>query len=167
VSWATARLDALVRGDVLLPPVVQTLLLGTLDEWGPGWARKTWTVRPELMNADGSMFGGYLAALGDQILAFATMTVVPADKIFRTVNLHLDFFKLIRGGDLAIEGRVTAQSASMIAVEADFRLGDGALAARAHAQQILVPPRRGWLKRKRPLRLRPASAIRAPLRRGL
>jgi uncharacterized protein (TIGR00369 family) len=142
MTWATDRLDALVRGDVTLPPVVQTLQLGTLDAWGPGWARKRWVAKPELMNGDGSMFGGYLAALADQILAFAAMTVVPGDKIFRTTNLSLSFFKLVRGGALAIEGRVVSQSASIIAVEADFRLEDGALAARAQAQQMLAaaPP---------------------------
>jgi acyl-coenzyme A thioesterase PaaI-like protein len=139
VSWARNRLDALVKGGVTLPPVVTTLQLGGLDAWEPGLVRKRWNARPELMNADGTMFGGYLAALADQILAFAAMTVVPADKIFRTANLRVDFFKLIRG-DLDIEGRVTTQSSSLIAVEADLRMRDGGdLAARGYAQQILVP----------------------------
>jgi hypothetical protein len=35
-TWATDRLDALVRGDVVLPPVTRTLRLGTLDSWAPG-----------------------------------------------------------------------------------------------------------------------------------
>ena len=139
MSWATGRLDALVKGGVAVPPVVAMMRLGTLDAWGPGWARKSWRANPELMNSDGTMFGGYLSALADQILAFAAMTAVPADKVFRTTNLRVDFFKLIRG-DLDIEGRVTAQSGSVIAVEADFRLSSGGdLAARAYAQQILVP----------------------------
>lgn len=137
MTWATDRLDALVRGDVIVPPVVSTLQLGTLDAWGEGWARKRWSPKPELMNGDGAMFGGYLAALADQILAFAAMTVVPGDKIFRTTNLSVLFFKLIRGA-LDIEGRVVAQSGSVINVEADFRLEDGALAARAQAQQMLT-----------------------------
>ena len=34
-NWATDRLDALVRGDVTLPPV-RTLRLGILDSWGLG-----------------------------------------------------------------------------------------------------------------------------------
>lgn len=142
MTWATDRLDALVRGEATPPPVVQTLQLGTLDAWGPGWARKRWVAKPQLMNGDGSMFGGYLAALADQIMAFAAMTVVPGDKIFRTTNLSLSFFKLIRGS-VDIEGRVVSQSASMIAVEADFRLDGGALAARAQAQQVLTSLSRG------------------------
>lgn len=137
MTWATDRLDALVRGAVAVPPVVTTLQLGTLDSWGPGWACKSWSPKPELMNGDGTMFGGYLAALADQILAFATMTVLPGDKGYRTTNLTISFFKLIRGPVL-IEGRVLAQSRSVINVEADFSLEDGALAARAQAQQVLT-----------------------------
>lgn len=138
MTWATDRLDALVRGEVIVPPVVTTLQLGTLDAWGAGWVRKRWEPKPELMNADGTMFGGYLAALADQILAFATMTLVPGDKTYRTTNLSVAFYKLIRG-PIDIEGRALAQSRSLINVEADFRLADGgALAARAYAQQILL-----------------------------
>ena len=143
MTWATDRLDALVRRDAItLPPVVETLRLGTLDAWGPGWARKRWAPKPEVMNIDGSMFGGYIAALADQILAFAAMTVLPADKAYRTTNLSLSFFKLMRGGTLDIEGRVVSQSRSIIHVDADFKLEDGTLAARAQAQQILTeaPP---------------------------
>lgn len=143
MTWATERLDALVRGDVTVPPVVETLQLGTLQAWGPGWARKRWVMKPELSNMDGSMFGGYLAALADQILAFAAMTVVPGDKIFRTANLTVSFFKLVRGGALDIEGRVLSQSGSIIAVEADFRDEDGVLCARASAQQVLTRPPSG------------------------
>jgi len=143
MTWATDRLDALVRRDgIKLPPVVETLKLETLDAWGPGWVRKRWTPKPEVMNIDGSMFGGYLAALADQILAFATMTVLPGDKAYRTTNLGVSFFKLMRGGVLDIEGRVVSQSRSLIHVEADFKLEDGTLTARAQAQQVLTeaPP---------------------------
>lgn len=137
MTWATDRLDALVRDEITPPPVVMSLQLGTLDAWGPGWARKTWTPSPAFSNADGTMFGGYLAALADQILAFATMSVVPDDKLFRTTNLSVSFFKLIRER-VEIEGRVLAQTKQVISVEADFRLSDGTLAARASAQQVLM-----------------------------
>ena len=72
-TWATQRLDALVAGTAQLPPVIQTLQLGSLDEWTPGLVRKTWVPTADLLNVDGTMFGGYIAALADQILAFAAM----------------------------------------------------------------------------------------------
>ena len=139
MTWATDRLDQIKSGDVILPPVVQTLQLGGLDDWGEGWVHKTWTPAPELLNVDGSLFGGYIAALADQILAFAAMTVAPADAMFRTSNLKVDFIRVGKAEILSIEGRVIAKTRGMIHVEADFRRPDGELIARASAQQVVVP----------------------------
>lgn len=139
MTWATDRLDQIKGGDVVLPPVVQTLRLGGLDDWGQGWARKTWTPAPELLNSDGSLFGGYIAALADQILALAAMTVAPGDAMFRTSNLKVDFIRVGKAEVLTLEGRVVAKTKGMIHVEADFRRPDGELIARASAQQVVVP----------------------------
>lgn len=138
MTWATDRLDALKAGTASPPPIVETLRLGLIDDWGPGWVRKSWRPTPELATADGSLFGGYLAALADQVLAFAAMTVVPHDRLYRTVNLQLNFLKVGRGGPLAIEARVVAQTRQLITVRAEFRREDGALIAEATAQQILL-----------------------------
>jgi uncharacterized protein (TIGR00369 family) len=138
MTWATDRLDALKSGKGRPPPVVQTLKLGLIDDWGDGWVRKSWRPSPKLATADGSLFGGYLAALADQVLAFATMTVVPNDRLFRTVNLQMNFLKVGRSHPLLIEARVVAQTRQLVTVRADFRRGDGALIADATAQQILM-----------------------------
>jgi len=139
VTWATDRLDALVAGVAEPPPVVITLGLGTLEPGGGGRAAKTWVPAPETLNGDGSMFGGYIAALADQVMAFAAMTVVPADAGFRTLNLKVDFIRVGKAEPLAIEGRVTARTKSVVHVEADFRRPDGELIARASAQQMVTP----------------------------
>lgn len=138
MTWATDRLAALKSGSADVPPVVRTLQLGTIEDWGPGWVRKRWTATPEILNGDGSMFGGYIAALADQILTFAAMTVVPENCGHRTANLTVQFLKLTRGEPLVIEGRVLAQSKQVITVEADFRTQDGTLIAKAGAQQIVT-----------------------------
>ena len=137
MTWATERLDALKAGVATPPPVVETLKLGVLDDWGEGWIRKTWTPSPELGNADGSMFGGYLAALADQALAFAAMTVVDGDKAFRTLNLQVNFIRVNRMTSLAIDAKVVAQTRQMITVRAEFRREDGELVAEATAQQFV------------------------------
>lgn len=140
MTWATERLDNLVTARAEAPPIVKTLGLGTLEAWGEGWARKYWEPSPELLNADGSLFGGYLAALADQILAFTAMTVVPEANAFRTTNLTIQFFRVGKGEALAIEGRVVAQTRSLISVTANIaRRRDSVLLATAHAQQLLVP----------------------------
>ena len=90
-----------------------------------------------MLNSDGSMFGGYLSALADQVLAFATMTVLPDGAAFRTISLQVQFFKVTRGEVLEIEARVVSTGRTLVAVEADFRRGAGDLIARAQAQQAI------------------------------
>ncbi|MBX3481303.1 MAG: PaaI family thioesterase [Caulobacter sp.] len=139
MTWATNRLDALLAGEAAPPPVVETLGLGLLDAWEPGRIRKRWTPDAALANGDGSMFGGYLAALADQALAFAAMTVVPADSGFRTLNLQMNFIRVSRMVPLLIEARVIDQTRQIIAVRADIRREDETLIAEATAQQFLQP----------------------------
>lgn len=139
MTWATDRLDALTNGRADLPEVVKTLKLGTLDEWGQGWIKKRWEASPDLLNSDGSMFGGYIAALADQALAFAAMTVVPADALFRTLNLRLDFVRVGRAHPLLIDARVSEATKQVITVSASFRREDGKLIAEASAQQLIMP----------------------------
>lgn len=139
MTWATDRLDQLVAGDAQPPPVVQTLKLGLMDAWGEGWIRKTWQPLPELENGDGTMFGGYLAALADQALAFAAMTVVGETQAYRTINLQLNFVRVTRMVPLTIEARVVAVTRQVITVRAEFRREDGQLVAEATAQQFLMP----------------------------
>lgn len=136
MTWATDRLDAIKSGTTL-PPVVTTLQLGGLDDWGDGWVRKTWHPAPALLNADGSLFGGYIAALADQMLAFAAMTVVPGDSLFRTTNLMVNFVRVGRAAPLAIESRVVATTRRLITVRAEFQRADGELVAEASAQQMI------------------------------
>jgi uncharacterized protein (TIGR00369 family) len=139
MTWATDRLDSLIAGVAEPPPVVAVLRLGLLEAWGEGWARKRWEPHADLMNADGSMFGGYLAALADQMLAFAAMTVIEAPSAFRTTDLQVRFFKPGRAHPLLIDARVVARSRQLISVEVEFRRGDGELLAKATGQQFVTP----------------------------
>ena len=135
-TWATQRLDALVAG-ASGTKFVEKLELGTLDSWTEGCVRKVWKAKPDLLNEDGSMFGGYLAALADQMAAFAVMTVLPPDHHYRTVNLAVSFFKVGRG-DMQIEAKVISQSRQMIACRVTFLDLKGVLLAEATAQQFLI-----------------------------
>lgn len=139
MTWGTDRLAALKAGVGEPPPIVRTLRLGLIDDWGEGWVRKTWTPHPDLATADGSLFGGYLAALADQVLTFAAMTVVPDELHFRTLNLQVNFVRIGRAHPLRIEARVSAQTRQLITVRADFHRDDGELLAEATAQQLLMP----------------------------
>lgn len=138
-TWGRKRLDEIVAGPKDVPRVVETLRLGLLDTWAPGHVKKRWEPAPEILNTDGSMFGGMIAALADQVLTFATLSVVPGDKAFRTINLGVQFFKVAHAQPLVIEAQVLAQSKRLISVEATFVHDDGTLIAKATAQQAILP----------------------------
>src|SRR5260370_16746441 len=139
-TWATQRLDELVNGQGNnLRPVIQTLRLGALDEWGVGWLKKRWQPHPGLLNVDGSLFGGYIAALADQALAFAAMTVVPGDRVFRTINLNVNFIRVGRAHPVEIEAVVVAQPDRMLTVRPTLKRSDAVLIADASAHPPLQP----------------------------
>jgi acyl-coenzyme A thioesterase PaaI-like protein len=104
---------------------------------------KEWVVDPSFCVAEGTseqaLFGGYVGALADHVLAFATMTVLDDNHYFRTAELKISFFKKIRDGVVTITGTVINQSRTLIHVDAHFLLGSGELAARASAVQVIVP----------------------------
>jgi uncharacterized protein (TIGR00369 family) len=138
-TWASQRLDALASGEAELPPVIKTMQLGGLDEWKPGWVKKSWLPSPELLNVDGSLFGGYLAALLDQSMAFAAMSVVPGDRVFRTSNLSVSFVRVGKAEALNIEAVVVAKTNQVITTRASIYRVDGELIAEGTAQQFLQP----------------------------
>lgn len=138
MTWATERLNALKAGTVEPPAIVARLGLGFLDDWGAGWVKKTWEPAPDIQNADGSMFGGYIAALADQVFAFAAMSVVSDGSAFRTINLAVQFFRIARNEPIFIEAKVVAQTKQLISVEAEFKTSGDRLIAKASAQQMIV-----------------------------
>lgn len=139
MTWATERLEAIRSGAGALPPIVEQLRLGRLDAWGEGWVRKTWAPHPSLDTADGSLFGGYIAALADQALAFAAMTVIPDDRLYRTTQLQVSFLRVGRNAPVEISAQVIAVTRQMISVRASFVQSGDRLIAEASAQQIILP----------------------------
>lgn len=47
MTWASERLEALKMGAVEAPAIVKRLGLGFLDDWKPGWVKKTWQPTPD------------------------------------------------------------------------------------------------------------------------
>ncbi|MEM6555665.1 MAG: PaaI family thioesterase [Pseudomonadota bacterium] len=136
MTWATEMLDNMKRGKHQVPPVTETLQLGLIDDWGEGWVRKSWTPKPHLLQQDGTVFGGYIAALFDQLFAFATMTVIKEDEAFRTSHLAISFMSLSRDESLNLEANVVSRSRRLITLEARITGAADQVRSIATAQQI-------------------------------
>ncbi|MBO6704435.1 MAG: PaaI family thioesterase [Pseudomonadales bacterium] len=99
-------LDGYINGSVPEPLPNKKLGMGTLDEWKPGFVRKSWTVDADLFHGR-ALFGGYIAALADQTLGLAAMTVLEDDKFFGTTNMSITYLSPVTGGEF--EGRSLRQ----------------------------------------------------------
>lgn len=109
-----------------------------LDGWEKGrvWAR--WPVEQEFLTPVGpSLFGGYVAALADHLLACAAFTVLSDQEACVTCELHVHFLRPVRGGSLDIEARVVSRSRQIAYCEATIADGAGRLMARAGATQMV------------------------------
>ena len=142
MTWATEMLDNMKRGAHPAPPIVKTLRLGLIDDWGEGWIEKSWRPDEDLLQADGTMFGGYIAALFDQAFAFAAMTVIGEHEAYRTSNLNVSFLSLSRSEPITLRANVVARSKRLITVDGKMLSPTGTIRAIATAQQITTrkPP---------------------------
>lgn len=128
-------LDGYIDGSIPEPTPNKKLNMGTLDEWQPGFVRKAWQVDPDLFHGR-ALFGGYIAALADQVLGLAAMTVLEDDKFFGTTNMSISYFAPVTGGDLIVEGNVVREQRRSMYVECSF-FSKGKLVAKASATQVL------------------------------
>src|SRR5262245_2993019 len=117
---------------------IATLRLPTLEGWERGrvWAR--WEVEDDfLIPLAGTLFGGYIAALADHLLACAVFTVLEENESFSTAELQTHFFRPIREGVLEIEARVVTRGTRSAYCEARLTDSGGKLVARAGATQMI------------------------------
>jgi uncharacterized protein (TIGR00369 family) len=137
MSIYTQHLDRIVSGRSALPPAAENLCLGAISEWRPGYARKEWAVDPKFFTAV-DLFGGYLAAIADQMFVLSGISLLEDGETLRTTSLQIDFFRPVSSGTLFIEGNVVNRSKRLIHVEVTFRDNDGELAAKARGTLFVV-----------------------------
>jgi uncharacterized protein (TIGR00369 family) len=130
-------LSGYVDGSAEEPIANQKLGLGPLDEWRPGYASKRWPVDSDLFHGR-ALFGGYLAALADQMLGLAAMTVLDDQHFFGTTNMTINYLAPVIGGEVLVEAHVVSQRKRSILVECSFTNGNE-LVAKAWATQVLYP----------------------------
>lgn len=135
-------LAALNEGRGQPPQMIRTLKLdiwaGRMDSFGEGFLNVHWDVDPLYANPDGSIYGGWIAAMADNLLYLVATTVFKEVENASTSDLQRFFMRPIKQGRIRIEARVIERSRSAILCDCSFFLPDGKLAARATAQQSVV-----------------------------
>jgi uncharacterized protein (TIGR00369 family) len=133
------RLDRIQAGLQEKPAVVELLRLPDILSWEPGRVTTKWKVDSDFFTIGGQLFGGYLAALADQVLGHTAMTVLQDGTWFRTVDLSLTYYRPVRAGIIWINGRVAHASRQLIHIDVDFRDEDDNLLCVARGVQSVIP----------------------------
>jgi len=136
LGWS-AILDAEVAAGE--PPArhLAALRIPKLEGWERGRVWTTWSVDADLTTPMGPVFGGYLAALADHVMACALFTVLEDHEIFSTSDLHATFLHPVRNGRIGIEALVINRNERTASCEARFSDASGRLLARAVATQAV------------------------------
>ncbi|MEM7413693.1 MAG: PaaI family thioesterase [Myxococcota bacterium] len=130
-------LDEVVAGRAPTTAYAEALRLPRIEGWERGRAWTHWDVDPAYLTPWGAVFGGFLAALVDELAGTAALTVLDEGQTFGTVDLRVSPLRAVREGRVSIEARVVSEGRSAIHVEVELRRADGVLAVKGSAIQVL------------------------------
>jgi uncharacterized protein (TIGR00369 family) len=129
-------LAAASAGAVPLPPAAVLLGWRALD-LRPGHIRVEYLAREEWYNPQGSVQGGFIAAMLDDAMGPAAFSVLEPGEFAPTLELKVTFLRPVFAGRLTAEGRVLHQTKRTVFLEGTLFTPDGAAAATATATVLI------------------------------
>jgi uncharacterized protein (TIGR00369 family) len=119
-----AHLDAMMRGDVPLPPVAR--LLGIrLVSFEDGECVFEMEAKPEHANPMGTIQGGVICALADAAMGMAYATRLEEGESFTTLELKTNYLRPVTEGMLVATGRVLHGGRTIGLTSCDVVDGEG------------------------------------------
>lgn len=93
-------------------------------------------VRPEMVNPAGTLHGGYIALMLDEVIGGTTM-IVSNGKFYATINLSIDFLNPAQVGDVVtVRSHIQRKGRRLWNVQGEVIRADGKIVARATANLI-------------------------------
>jgi uncharacterized protein (TIGR00369 family) len=121
------------------PPASSRLLGGFPIGAEPGRATIEFEARTDFYNPAGVVQGGFLAAMLDDTMGPAAITLLEPGLIVTTLELKTSFLRPARAGRLTAEARVLHGGKSIVFSEAELKADDGRLIATATGTARIVP----------------------------
>jgi len=134
----------MIAGELPPPPLV--VLLGLkLVEAEPGRVTFTGVAREEFYNGMGVAHGGFAATLLDSALGCSINTVMPAGRVFTTIDLQIHYTRPLRreAGELRCTATVVHAGSRTATSEGRIVDANGKVYAHGTTTCILVEPPRG------------------------
>ena len=132
-------LEALIRGEVPLPPIAVTLGY-RISEVGDGMAVVTCEPGEYHLNPFNIVHGGLAAALIDTATGCAISSQSPAGTGQTTINLQIEYFRPMteNTGPLRCEGRVVKRGRRIAVADAELVGEDGTVFARGSGTYMIL-----------------------------
>ena len=112
-----------------------------LEAAGPGWARMSMQLIPEVMNPFDAAHGGSICALIDSAAGSAiAAATLPDDRIMGTIDMQVHFLERARGTRLVAEGRVVRAGNAIAIAQVDVKDDGGRSVAMGTATFRLGKP---------------------------
>ena len=136
--------DRMLRGEIPPPPMIAVLGF-RLVEVGDGRVVFAGSVSESLYNGLGVAHGGYAATMLDSAMSCAIATVLPAARVFTTIELKVNFTRPLRSetGEVRCEGTVIHAGARMATSEGRIVDASGKLYAHGTTTCMLIEGSRG------------------------
>ena len=136
-----ALLDVIAAGEPAPPGYIVNLRLAVSSlSWEPGKVVAGFAFTDEVCSVPGIVFGGYAAAIHDQIGGMVMLSVLPDHLTFVTTRLDTRFLKPLRPGPATVEAEVTQLSDAAALVEVAI-IQDDVPTGRSVITQSLHPAR--------------------------
>jgi uncharacterized protein (TIGR00369 family) len=104
------------------PSATGRWLAGTLIAAEEGALSVEYVVRPEMTNPAGTLHGGIIATMMDDVIGMSVMSLGRAD-FYASINIHVDYLNSARPGDILV-ARARVVRAGRNVVNAECSLSD-------------------------------------------
>lgn len=115
----------------------------TLEEVREGYARFRMPVLREYMQGAGFLQGGLIAALADEAIAHAAMTVLEPASGLTTVELKCNFLAPVKKGELIAEASIFKKGRTLIIGDCLVKDENGKDVLRCTATFLMFPDKKG------------------------
>ncbi|MFK2826431.1 PaaI family thioesterase [Bacillus sp. B190/17] len=102
------------------PPACDTTLGVKVLESKDGYAKGIWTIEEPLLNGNGVIMGGFVAAAADIMMAYAITPLLAEDQTFASINLQTTFHRPTFTGEVEVEAKVEKFGRTVSYVTADL-----------------------------------------------
>ncbi len=124
----------------MAPPSAKLLGMGLIEiDVKKGFVKTCFDPKPELLNFNGVIQGGFLSAMMDDTMGFNAFMHLGMKTGMASIDLHTHFMRPVPMGRITVEAHVTRAGKSVVFMESKLYDSEGRLAARSTTSARILP----------------------------